>query len=131
MNDNSRLFIPPQIPQVSGGTAFIGPDPAYVGNYYCIPNDGYLDVRSDNNDYRSLTFKEEAGEQHYRAFISEYFEYSARLPSTISRVNYLGLVPSTKKNSTSSLDVGFGRSLDGISFKNDQIKLRVFYSIPK
>jgi hypothetical protein len=133
--DNSRFFAPPQIPiKTSETSATMGPDPIYAQSYFCTSNDSYLDVRSDDYDYMSLEYKkDDAGQYYYRGFISEYFQYSTVLPSSVMGVNYLALVPSSRVlvGSKTTPDVGFGRSLDGVSFKKDQIKLRVFYSVPK
>jgi hypothetical protein len=133
--DNSRFFVPPQIHiKTSATSATIGPDPIYGDSYYCRSSDSYLDVRSDENDYISLEYeKDDNGNYYYRGYISEYLQYSTVLPTSVTGVNYLALVPSSRilVGSTTNADVGFGRSLDGISFKKDQIKLRVFYSVPK
>ena len=132
VTNSNRFFVPPliQLTNTQGkpavnpdGSPVIGYDPKYGGNYYCISNDGFLDAVNDEGSILRLAYtKSKEGQYYYRGFLSEYFEYHSRLPAGLSRVNYLALVPA---------DFSFGKSLHGTSFKNDQVKLRVYYTQTK
>lgn len=122
VKDNYRFFVPPLVPAIgSSGNPILVADPIYGNNYYTISNETYLDAVGDDNDILNLQFKKDDNGQYYRGYLTQFFEYHSRLPSNIPRVNYMGLVPATF----------FGKSLNGVSFRNDQIKLRVYYSVPK
>lgn len=132
VTNSNRFFVPPliQLTNAQGkpavypdGSPIIGYDPKYGDNYYCISNDGFLDARIDQISILKLAYsKSKEGQYYYRGFLSEYFEYHSRLPSDLSRINYLALV---------SADFSFGKSLQGMSFKSDQVKLRVYYTQTK
>ncbi len=131
VKNNSRFFVPPQIQRIGAdgkplvdtqGNPVMGPDPQYGGYYYCISNEIYLDALGDDQRILNLAYRMDDDGQYYRGYLTEFFEYHTRLPETISRVNYLALVPSSSV---------FGKSLDGVSFKKDQVKLRVYYTQTK
>jgi hypothetical protein len=122
VKDNNRFFVPPLVPALnSSGNPFLQADPLYTNSYFCAPNETYLDALGDDNSILNLQFKKDDNGQYYRGYLTQFFEYHSRLPSLVPRVNYMALVPATS----------FGKSLNGVSFRNDQIKLRVYYSVPK
>ena len=125
VKNNNRFFVPPLVPTISSnGNPILIADPIYGSNYYCGSNESYLDVLNDNVTSPSILILENKTDnsgQYYRGYLTQFFEYHSRLPSNLPKVNYMALVPATY----------FGKSLNGVSFRNDQIKLRVFYSVPK
>jgi hypothetical protein len=95
-------------------------NPIYASSYYCAVNDIYYDVFDDTREgLFTLQYKTDTNGQYYRGYFTEFFEYHTRLPQSVPRVNFLALVPTNKS---------FGKSLDGVSFKSDQVKLRVYYT---
>ena len=124
VKNNRRLFSPPFIPYNNGGTAVLIPDPLYTNNYFSAYNynDGFLDVNGDDNSRLNLILQEdEEDNEFYSGYLTAFFLYHSRRPSAVSRANFIALTPSTY----------FGKALDGVSFKKDQVKLRVYYSVPK
>jgi hypothetical protein len=122
VKDNNRFLIPPLIPSFGpSGNAELITDPVYENNYYCISNENYLDVISDDRTILNLQFKTVDNASYYRGYLTQFLEYHSRLPSIVPRINYLALVPANY----------FGKSLNGVSFKSDLIKLRIYYSVPK
>lgn len=120
IGESNRFFVPPLIPAISNGQAVLTPDPLYGGNYYCGSNETYLDAIGDDGNLLDLQYQVDDNGQYYRSYLTQFFEYHARLPSYVPKVNHMALVPAT----------AWGKSLSGVSFKNDKIKIRLFYSVP-
>jgi Domain of unknown function (DUF4270) len=129
VQNNNRFYNPPKIPIKgtdgkdlvdSQGNPILGPDPQYGFRYYSATNDTYLDALGDDAKILNLQYVKNRGNEYfYRGYLTQFIEYHNRLPESFSHIDYLGLVPSNFQ---------YGKTLDGVSFKKDQVKLRVYYT---
>jgi hypothetical protein len=78
-------------------------------------------ARGDDNSGLRIPFTETTDGTFYRAFLTEYFQYQLNLPIIYPPFKNIALYPS---------DAPYGKSLNGISFPSNQVKLRVYYSKP-
>jgi Domain of unknown function (DUF4270) len=94
----------------------------YYSRYqFGINYDRYLDAIEDNGDTR-IDYVTDANGRYYRAYISDFLEnyfLLGKLPPSVRRFNYIGLLPG---------DFALGKSLQGVSFRKDKIKLKVYYT---
>ena len=77
-------------------------------------------ARGDDTNGLKIPLTDDANGTFYKGYMTEFFQYQLRLPSkNLTRYKYAALIPS---------DSPHGKSLNGITLKGDQIKLRVYYS---
>ncbi len=77
-------------------------------------------ARGDDTNGLKIPLTDDANGTFYKGYMTEFFQYQLRLPSkNLTRYKYAALIPS---------DAPHGKSLNGITLKGDQIKLRVYYS---
>lgn len=116
-NLSNRFFKSPIIETTSGKVV----DQTFAENYNCLSNGLYLDVRSDEVSRLiiPLTRTSSAEPQYYKAYVSDFIEHFLRIPDGFPKVYYMGLLPGEDP---------FGKSLHGLSFKKDKVKLRVYYT---
>ena len=101
-------------------------NPEYAARYYCLGEyiAGYiidgLDAVGDEGVVLRLGNTSTNG-RIYTNYLSEFLEYQVRIPSTFQKVYSLGLLPTNSH---------MGKSFHGVSFKKDQVKLKVYYTRP-
>jgi hypothetical protein len=96
-------------------------DDAAQTKYYVEFGENFsIHARGDDTNGLKIPLTDDASGTYYKAYMTEFFQYQLKLPSkNITRFNYAALIPS---------DAPQGKSLNGITLKGDQIKLRVYYS---
>jgi hypothetical protein len=79
-----------------------------------------IHARGDDTNGLKIPLTDDASGTLYKGYMTEFFQYQLRLPlNNLPRFKYAALIPS---------DAPRGKSLNGITLKGDQIKLRVYYS---
>ena len=97
-------------------------DPVFSQTYHAELGENFeAYARGDDNSGLKIPFVLNTEGTFYRAFLTEYFQYQLNLPIIYPKIRYAGLYPS---------DTPYGKSLNGVSFPSDQVKLRVYYSKP-
>jgi hypothetical protein len=96
----------------------------YANNYDCVVNGTFLDARRDaggSTDVLAIphTKSTATSNAYYSAYISDFMQYFLRVPANFPKVYKMGLLPA---------DSDFGKSLHGLTFKKDKVKLRVYYT---
>ena len=96
----------------------------FANNYDCVVNGTFLDARRDaggSTDVLAITRTKSTATSnaYYRAYISDFMQYFLRVPANFPKVYKMGLLPA---------ESDFGKSLHGLSFKKDKVKLRVYYT---
>lgn len=120
LGDNNRFYRPVYYQPNSNGTPIEKVDPNFATAYYAEIGEEFVTyARGDDSYGLKLPYVINTEGTFYRSFMSEWFQNQLSLPIIYPPVKKIGLVPS---------DAPFGKSLNGISFKADQVKLRVFYS---
>ncbi len=90
----------------------------YAGYRFSRNYDYFLDAVGDNGSI-GLNYVTSTDSRFYHGFISNFLEQNLHLPSSIPKIKAIGLLPG---------DAPLGKSLHGVSFKKDKIKLRVYYT---
>ena len=120
--NNNRFYRPVYYQTREDGVAIEKVDPIFQQTYHAELNENFeAHARGDDNSGLKIPFVVNTEGSFYRAFLTEYFQYQLNLPIIYPKVKYAGLYPS---------DTPFGKSLNGVSFPSDQVKLRVYYSKP-
>jgi Domain of unknown function (DUF4270) len=119
VNSSNHFFKVPTI-AVSGQTEEVA-DPQYVTNYNSLLNGSFLDARDDLGARLAvpLTKSTATANAYYSAYISDFMQRFLRVPANFQKIYYMALIPA---------DAGYGKSLHGLSFKKDKVKLRVYYT---
>jgi hypothetical protein len=96
-------------------------DEAIQTKYYVEFGENFsIHARGDDTNGLKIPLTDDASGTLYKGYMTEFFQYQLRLPSNnLPRFKYAALIPS---------DAPVGKSLNGITLKGDQIKLRVYYS---
>jgi hypothetical protein len=116
VKQNNRFF---KAPILANGDY----DPQFATAYYCLSGSSNLDALSDNvrEGAVPLLYSKSAttNRQEYKAYVTDFFQNFLRLPEGYDKIYYMGLLPG---------DANYGKSLHGLSFKKDKVKLRVYYT---
>jgi hypothetical protein len=96
---------------------------AFQSNYYCSHSfvnnyDYYLDAVDDAQSV-GMNYRTDANGRYYKGTLSDFMQRNLTLPKSVARINALGLVPG---------DAPLGKSLQGVSFKKDKVKLKIYYT---
>jgi hypothetical protein len=94
-------------------------DPRYVAAYYALGPNPFLDALDDETQplFIPLT-KKVAAIPYYSEFATNFFSRFLRPGDGFEPITEMALIPSP----------AFGKTLDGVSFKNDKVKLRVYFT---
>jgi hypothetical protein len=94
---------------------------AYQSYYYSRVNYEYfLDAQGDAGGLFTLNYVSATDGRYYRGHLSDFLQVQLRNPASIEKVN-IGLIPT---------NAPYGKSFEGVSFKKDKIKLKVYYTTP-
>lgn len=116
VGDDNRFYKAPLI--VVSGSVFT--DPSYTSAYYALGNGAFLDAVDDNRARASIPLtKKTTGERYYSLFLTDFFSKFLRPTDGFEPINTMALIPGP---------LAFGKSFDGVSFKKDKVKLRVYYT---
>jgi hypothetical protein len=125
VGSTNGFFRVPQIEVVENSLTYVINDPQYAANYFCINNGLYLDGRADNNSGTAeqlripLTKETVSRSAYYSIYMSDFMQYFLRVPSSFRKLYSVALLPA---------DAGYGKSFEGLSFKKDKVKLRIYYT---
>lgn len=120
LTNNNRFYRPTSREVREDGVTVEKVDALFQTTYHAELGDNFVAyARGDDNSGLKIPFTVNTEGNFYRAFITEYFQYQLNLPIIYPKIRYVGLYPA---------DTPYGKSLNGISFPSDQVKLRVYYS---
>ena len=97
--------------------------PTFQADYYCQYNfvnyfDYYLDAVNDAGTV-GMRYRTDANGRYYKGSLSDFMQRNLTQPKSVPRITAWGLVPA---------DTPLGKSLQGVSFKKDKVKLKVYYT---
>jgi len=122
LTNNNRFYRPVYLETREDGLNIEKIDPIFQQTYHSELGDNFVaHARGDDNSGLKIPFTITTEGTFYRAFLTEYFQYQLNLPIIYPPIKFAALYPS---------DAPFGKSLNGVSFPSNQVKLRVYYSKP-
>gem|GEM_PF-1165740 len=122
LGNNNRFYRPVRLETREDGLLIEKIDAQFQLTYHAELGENFTAyARGDDNSGLRIPFTETTDGTFYRAFLTEYFQYQLNLPIIYPPFKYAALYPS---------DAPYGKSLNGISFPSNQVKLRVYYSKP-
>lgn len=122
MDEEENNFLKaPLVLTTSGYTA----SPLYTAAYYSIGYIAFLDAVDDTPRRASIAYtKKTTGEQYYSLFLTDFFSKFLRPTEDFTPITHMALIPGAGPNLSSP----FGKSFNGVSFKKDKVKLRIYYT---
>lgn len=121
-SNNNRFYKPVYYLPNSEGTLVEKIDANFATFYYAELGENLeAYARADDSYGLKIPLTTTTEGTFYRTFMSEWFQRQLQLPDIYPKMEKIGLVPS---------DSPYGKSLNGVSFPADQVKLRVYYSKP-
>jgi hypothetical protein len=100
-----------------------------VSSLNTIPFDSTLNVLNDSGGFLSLSYSSETNS--YRTKSTQFFQQLIQTADDKTPITKIALYPYTPSSSNPSYGKHIiGKTLNGVSFDKDKIKLRVYYTIP-
>jgi hypothetical protein len=122
LRPNNRNRLPVRVLTNSDGSSGVVEDLAFEARNFVLKNSDFtLDVLGDDNSATQLRTTSESNNTVYSGFFTTFTQTQLRLPKE-DRLATLGIIASNPD---------FQKSLNGISFLRDKVKLRVYYTLPE
>lgn len=127
LKPNNRFYVSPTVTNTAGSSVV---DPKFESSYFVSDDlnpEFFLDGISEDGNFLNVSYKEFETARYYRTHLTGFLHRHLKLPNGFAPIMSFALIPA-KESSAAGARESYSKSLSGVSFKKDKVKLRVYYT---